>query len=55
MSYLLEIVEQLNESDGKLIFTNLDPAVEKMLSIMGLFQFAGKEHSVDDAMKLFAA
>jgi anti-anti-sigma factor len=55
MSYLIEIVEQLNESDGKLIFTNLDPAVEKMLSIMGLFQFAGKEHSVDDAMKLFAA
>ena len=54
MSFLIEIIDQLNDTGGKLIFTNLDPAVEKMLSIMGLFQFAGKEKTVDDALKLFA-
>jgi len=51
MSFLIEIIEQLQESDGKLVFTNLDPAVEKMLSIMGLFKFAGKENTVDDAVR----
>ena len=51
MSFLIEIIEQLQEVNGKLIFTNMDPAVEKMLSIMGLFGFAGKEASVDDALK----
>lgn len=50
MSFLIEIIEQLEEAGGKLIFTNLDPAVEKMLSIMGLFRFAGKEPSVDEAI-----
>lgn len=53
MSFLIEIIEQLQDTDGKLIFTNLDPAVEKMLAIMGLFKFAGKEASVDDALKSF--
>ncbi|HXX64881.1 MAG TPA: STAS domain-containing protein [Bacteroidota bacterium] len=50
MSFLIEIIERLQEVDGKLVFTNLDPAVEKMLSIMGLFQFAGKEKTVEDAL-----
>ena len=54
MSFLLEILDQLEESGGKLVFTNLDPAVEKMLSIMGLFKFAGKEANVDDALKSFS-
>jgi anti-anti-sigma factor len=49
MSFLIEIIEQLNEANGRLVFTNLDPAVEKMLAIMGLFQFAGKENTVEDA------
>jgi len=52
MSFLIEIIEQLQEANGKLIFTNLDPAVEKMLSIMGLFGFAGKEKTVDDALRI---
>ena len=55
MSFLLEILDQLEESGGKLVFTNLDPAVEKMLSIMGLFKFAGKEANVDDALKSFSS
>src|SRR3990172_4159563 len=32
MSFLIEIIEQLEDVDAKLIFTNMDPAVEKMLS-----------------------
>lgn len=54
ISYLIDIIDQLNDADGKLIFTNLDPAVEKMLNIMGLFNFAGKEASVDDALSAFS-
>lgn len=54
MSFLIEIIEQLQEADGKLVFTNLDPAVDKMLSIMGLFKFAGKEGSVDAAVTSLA-
>ncbi len=54
MSFLIDIIDQLNDVDGKLVFTNLDPAVEKMLAIMGLFSFAGKEKTVDDALKSLA-
>lgn len=55
MSFLLEIIEQLQGAGGKLIFTNLDPAVEKMLTIMGIFQFAEKAPDVGEALKLFQA
>jgi anti-anti-sigma factor len=55
MSFLIEIIDQLNESGGKLVFTNLDPAVDKMLSIMGLFEFAGKEKTVQDALRALKA
>jgi len=51
ISFLIEIIDQLNDAGGKLVFTNLDPAVDKMLSIMGLFEFAGKEKTVDDALR----
>ncbi len=51
MSFLIEIIERLQEVDGKLVFTNLDPPVEKMLAIMGLFGFAGNEKTVDDALQ----
>jgi anti-anti-sigma factor len=50
MSFLIDVVDQLNDAGGKLMFTNLDPAVDKMLTIMGLFQFAGKAKNVDDAL-----
>lgn len=50
MSFLLEIIECLHEAQGRLMFTNLDPAVEKMLSIMGIFGFAGKAGSVEEAL-----
>lgn len=51
MSFLIEIIEQLQETGGRMVFTNLDPSVEKMLSIMGIFKFAGKEKTVEDALK----
>ncbi len=55
MSHLIEIIEQVNDAEGKLVFTNLDPAVEKMLNIMGIFSFASKETSVDEALRKIAA
>ena len=51
ISFLIEVIEKLNENDGKLIFTNLESAIEKTLTIMGLFNFAGKEDTVDNALK----
>ena len=53
ISFLIEIIEKLNDSQGKLVFTNMDPAIEKTLTIMGLFNFAAKENSVDDALAFF--
>lgn len=54
ISFLIEIIEKLNEVEGKLVFTNLDAAIEKTLTIMGLFNFAGKEATVADALKSFS-
>jgi anti-anti-sigma factor len=51
ISFLIEVIEKLNEKDGKLIFTNLESAIEKTLTIMGLFSYAGKEATVEDALK----
>ena len=53
ISFLIEIIEKLNDAEGKLIFTDMDPAIEKTLTIMGLFNFAGKADSVDAAVKMF--
>ena len=50
ISYLIEIIEKLNENKGKLYFVNLDPTIEKTFSIMGLFTFAEKADSIDDAL-----
>ena len=51
ISHLIEVIEKLNQVNGKLIFTNLDPTIEKTFSIMGLFQFAEKADSVESALK----
>jgi anti-anti-sigma factor len=50
ISYLIEIIEKLNEKKGKLYFTNLDPTIEKTFNIMGLFTFAEKADSIEDAL-----
>jgi anti-anti-sigma factor len=51
VSYLIEIVEKLIQVDGKLIFTNLDPSIEKTFELMGLFQFAEKADTLDSALE----
>jgi len=51
ISHLIEVIEKLTQVNGKLIFTNLDPTIEKTFSIMGLFQFAGKADSIESALK----
>lgn len=53
ISFLLEILEKLQESNGTLIFTNMDAGVDKMLTIMGIFKFAGKASTVDEALQHF--
>jgi len=53
ISYLIEILEKLNDAEGKLIFTDMDPAIDKTLTIMGLFSFAGKANSIDEALASF--
>jgi len=54
ISFLIEIIEKLNDAGGKLIFTNLDSSIEKTLMIMGLFNYAGKETTVDEALNSLA-
>ena len=51
ISFLIEIIEKLNEVGGKLYFTNLDASIEKTLTIMGLFNFAEKTATVEEAIK----
>jgi len=51
ISYLLEVIEQINDREGKIIFLNLDPSIEKTFKIMGLFQFSQMADSLDSAMK----
>jgi anti-anti-sigma factor len=51
ISHLIEVIEKLNQADGKLVFTNLDPTIEKTFTIMGLFQFAEKADTVESALK----
>lgn len=50
ISFLIEIIEKLNERERKLVFTNLDASIEKTFTIMGLFQFAEKADSVESAI-----
>ena len=51
ISHLIDIIEKLNQSNSKLVFTNLDPTIEKTFNIMGIFQFAEKADSVDSALE----
>ncbi len=53
ISFLIEVIEKLNEDGGKLVFTNLESAIDKTLTIMGLFNYAEKESTVDSAVKSF--
>ena len=55
ISYLLEIIEKLMDKEGKLVFSNLEPAIEKTFSIMGLFHFAGQAATEEEALALARA
>ena len=55
ISFLIEVIEKLNESKGKLVFTNLDPSVDKTFTIMGLFHYAEKADNVEEGFKLFTS
>ncbi|RPI65358.1 MAG: anti-sigma factor antagonist [Ignavibacteriales bacterium] len=50
ISYLIEIIETVNQNSYKLFFSNLDPTIEKTFKIMGLFQFAEKLNPTDTAV-----
>lgn len=50
ISILLEILEDLDDVNGKLFLTNLDPSVEKTFNLMGLFQYAEKVDSIEYAI-----
>ena len=52
ISFLIEVIEKLNESNGNLIFTNLNPSVDKTFTIMGLFHYAQKAENVDEGIKI---
>jgi len=51
ISFLIEIIEKLNDTNGKLFFANTAPSIEKTFSIMGIYQFARKAATVDEALK----
>lgn len=54
ISYLLEVIELLSEKNGKIIFLNLDPSIEKTFKIMGLFQFSQTADSLESALKVLS-
>lgn len=50
ISILLEILDKLENIDGKLVFANMSSAIEKTLTIMGIFKYAEKAESVKQAL-----
>jgi len=40
ISILIELIERVLESDGKIVFSNLTATIAKTFRIMGLFQYA---------------
>ena len=50
ISFLIEILETVLESDGKLAFCNCAPIIEKTFKIMGITQYARIYTSLDDAL-----
>lgn len=55
ISILIEIIEKLIEKKGKLAFANLDPAVEKTFSIMGLSQLTRMYASTEEALSVITS
>ena len=49
-SILIELIEQLQESDGALSFCELAPIIEKTFTIMGLTKYCKSYTTKDDAL-----
>jgi anti-anti-sigma factor len=50
ISILIEIIEKMLETSGRLAFCNLTPTIEKTFHIMGLAQYAGIYKDEDGAI-----
>ena len=53
ISMLIEVIEKLQEIDGKLAFCNLAPVVDKTFKIMGIAKYAEIARTKDEGLKLF--
>ena len=51
VSILIEIIEKLQEVDGKLGYYNLAPIVEKTFNIMGLTKYSSVYQTEGEAIK----
>ena len=51
VSILIEIIEKLQDVDGKLGYYNLAPIVEKTLNIMGLTKYSSVFQSESEALE----
>lgn len=51
VSILIEIIEKLQDVDGKLGYFNLAPIVEKTFNIMGLTKYSTVYSSEEEALK----
>lgn len=51
VSYLIEILEKVLESEGKLAFCNCVPIVAKTFKIMGITQYASIYGTTDEALE----
>lgn len=49
-SILIELIEQLQENDGKLAFCNLAPIIEKTFKIMGLTKYCTSYPTQEEAL-----
>jgi anti-anti-sigma factor len=50
ISIILEILEKVDQVGGRLTFTNMSSAIEKTLTIMGIFKYASKAATVEAAV-----
>jgi len=55
VSILIELIERIQEHDGKIFFCNLTKVIAKTFTIMGLAQFAGIEETEEAALAALSA
>jgi len=55
VSILIELIEQIQEAEGKIFFCNLTKVIAKTFTIMGLAQFAGMAETEEAAIAALSA